>query len=396
MLLVALVIVLLLLSGGAIVASLVLTQRARAELGQRVSQMVSGAGSAGFRPGGKSADPAWITALEERVMEQFAREGVELSVSTMADHVGACAASLLPLFELIKHHVFAADRLHGDDTTVPVLAKGKTRTGRLWTYVRDDRPFGGAAPPAAIYYYSPDRSGVHPERHLAGYSGILQADAYSGFNALYEANRKPGPITAVGCWAHARRYLFELADVASKARNNSSAVISPIAFVAVQKFDAIFALERGINGLSPKQRLAVRRRDIAPLVNEFIAWMKQERAKLSHHNAVAKAFDYMLKRVDAFTRFLSDGRICISNNAAERALRGIALGRKAWLFAGSDRGGERAAVMLTLIQTAKLNDVDPRAWLSDVLARIADHKITELAALLPWNWRPAMAVARAA
>jgi transposase len=323
-----------------------------------------------------------------RQSEQFAREGVELSVSTMADHVGACAASLLPLFELIKHHVFAAERLHGDDTWVPVLAKGKTRTGRLWTYVRDDRPFGGAAPAAAIYYYSPDRSGVHPERHLAGYSGILQADAYSGFNALYEANRKPGPITAVGCWAHARRYLFELADVASNARDNSSKVISPIAFAAVQKFDAIFALEREIVGKSSDERLAVRRRDVAPLVDELIEWMKRERAKMSGHNPVAKALSYTLKRVDVFTRFLHDGRICLSNNAAERALRGIALGRKSWLFAGSDRGGERAAVILTLIQTAKLNNVDPQAWLADVLARIADHKINDLAALLPWNWRP--------
>jgi transposase len=321
-----------------------------------------------------------------RQSEQFAREGVELSVSTMADHVGACAAALLPLFELIKHHVFAAERLHGDDTTVPVLAKGKTRTGRLWTYVRDDRPFSGAAPPAAIYYYSPDRSGVHPERHLAGYSGILQADAYSGFNALYEANRKPGPITAVGCWAHARRYLFELADVTSNARDNSSKVISPIAFAAVQKIDAIFALEREITGKSSDERLAVRRRDVAPLVDELIEWMKRERAKLSSHNPVAKALSYTLKRVDVFTRFLHDGRICLSNNAAERALRGIALGRKSWLFAGSDRGGERAAVMLTLIQTAMLNDVDPQAWLADVLARIADHKINDLAALLPWNW----------
>jgi transposase len=263
----------------------------------------------------------------------------------------------------------------------------KTKTGRLWTYVRDDRPFGGAAPPAAVYFYSPDRGGAHPAQHLAGYAGILQADAYGGFNALYEAERKPGPITEAACWAHARRKLFELADAASKARNKSPAVISPIAFAAVQKFDAIFALERAVNGLSPDQRLAMRRRDITPLVNEFIAWMKQERAKLSRHNDVAKAFDYMLKRIDAFTRFLGDGRICLSNNAAERALRGIALGRKAWLFAGSDRGGERAAVMLTLIQTAKLNDVDPQAWLADVLARIADHKINDLAALLPWNWR---------
>jgi transposase len=322
-----------------------------------------------------------------RQSEQFAREGVELSVSTMADHVGACAAALLPLAELIKAHVFAAERIHGDDTTVPVLAKLKTKTGRLWTYVRDDRPFGGADPPAAVYFYSPDRGGAHPEQHLAGYAGILQADAYGGFNALYEPQRRPGPITEAACWAHARRKLFELADVASKARNNSSTVISPIAFAAVQKFDAVFALERGINRLSPHERLAARRRDIAPLVKDLMAWMKQERAKLSHHNAVAKAMDYMLKRNDAFTRFLTDGRICISNNAAERALRGIALGRKAWLFAGSDRGGERAAVMLTLIQTAKLNDVDPYAWLADVLAHIADHKINDLVALLPWNWR---------
>ena len=331
-----------------------------------------------------------------RQSEQFAREGIELSVSTMADHVGACAAALMPLYELIKSHVFAAERIHGDDTTVPVLAKVKTRTGRIWTYVRDDRPFGGKAPPAAVFFYSPDRAGIHPEQHLAGYSGILQADAYAGFNALYKADRKPGPITEAGCWAHARRKLFELADIASKARDQKPTTISPIAFQAVQKFDAIFMLERSINGLSPEQRVAARRRDIAPLVNDLIEWMKRERAKLSRHNEVAKAMDYMLKRIDVFTRFLEDGRICLSNNAAERELRGIALGRKCWLFAGSDRGGERAAVMLTLIQTAKLSEVDPQAWLADVLARIADHKITDLAALLPWNWRPAIPIARAA
>ncbi len=222
-----------------------------------------------------------------RQSEQLAREAVGLSVSTMADHVGACAAALLPLAELIKAHVFAAKRIHGDDTTVPVLAKVKTKIGRLWTYVRDDRPFGGVDPPAAVYFYSPDRGGAHPEQHLAGYCGILQAEAYGGFNTLYEPERAPGPITEAACWAHARRKLFELADVASKARNKSSPMISPIAFAAVQKFDAIFALERAINGLSPDQRLAMRRRDIAPLVNEFIAWMKQERAKLSRHNDVA-------------------------------------------------------------------------------------------------------------
>jgi transposase len=331
-----------------------------------------------------------------RQSDKFACEGIDLSVSTMADHVGACAATLRPLYELIKAHVFAAERVHGDDTTVPVLAKGKTRTGRIWTYVRDDRPFGGKVPPAAVFFYSADRAGIHPEQHLAGYAGILQADAYSGFNALYASDRKGGPITEAGCWAHARRKLFELADIASKARNGKPATISPIAFEAVQKFDAIFALERSINGMSPAERVAARRKDVAPLVNDLIEWMKRERGKLSHHNDVAKAMNYMLKRVDVFTRFLEDGRICLSNNAAERELRGIALGRKSWLFAGSDRGGERAAVMLTLIRTARLNDVDPQAWLADVLARINDHKITDLAALLPWNWRRPLPLERAA
>jgi transposase len=331
-----------------------------------------------------------------RQSEQYEREGIELPLSTMADHVGACAAVLMPLYELIKAHVFAAERIHGDDTTVPVLAKVKTRTGRLWTYVRDDRPFGGADPPAAVFFYSPDRAGIHPEQHLAGYSGILQADAYAGFNTVYKPERKGGPITEAACWAHGRRKFFELADIASKARKGKSSTISPMALEAVRKIDAIFMAERSINGLPPGERLAARRNDVAPLVRELIDWMTGERARLSRHNEVAKAFDYMLKRTDAFTRFLDDGRICLSNNAAERALRGIALGRKAWLFAGSDRGGQRAAVMFTLIHTAKLNEVDPQAWLADVLARIADHKITDLAALLPWNWRHAIRVDHAA
>jgi len=322
-----------------------------------------------------------------RQSEHYEREGIELSLSTMADHVGACTAVLMPLYELIKAHVFTAERVHGDDTTVPVLAKAKTRTGRLWTYVRDDQPFGGRDPPAAVFFYSPDRAGIHPERHLAGYSGILQADAYAGFNTVYKAGRQPGPITESACWAHARRKFFELADIASKVRKQKPTTISPMAFEAVQKIDAIFMAERPINGTPPDERVAVRRKDVAPLVNELIAWMRSERAKLSRHNEVAKAMDYILKRRDAFTRFLYDGRICLSNNAAERMLRGIALGRKAWLFAGSDRGGERAAVMYTVIQTARLNHVDPQAWLADVLSRIADHKMTDLAALLPWNWR---------
>jgi transposase len=320
-----------------------------------------------------------------RQAERYAREGVDLSLSTLADQVGGCAALLRPIYELIRAHVFAGGRVHGDDTPVPVLAKGHTATGRLWTYVRDDRPFGGRDPPAALFFYSRDRSGDHPERHLEGYTGILQADAYAGFNRLYAANRRGGAITEAACWSHSRRKFFVLADVAAKARGTLT-VIAPLALEAVKRIDAIFDIEREINGKSTTERVAARLTRVAPLLVDLEDWMRSERAKLSRHSDVAKAFDYMLKRWTAFTRFLEDGRICLSNNAAERALRGVALGRKSWLFAGSDRGGERAAIMYTLIQTARLNDVDPQAWLTDVLARINDHKITDLAALLPWRW----------
>jgi transposase len=325
-----------------------------------------------------------------RQSERYAREGIELSLSTLADQVGGCAALLRPLHELIRAHVFAGERVHGDETPVPVLAKGKTATGRAWVYVRDDRPFGGRDPPAAVFFYSRDRAGEHPERHLHGYGGILQADCYAGFNRLYEAGRKPGPITEAGCWAHARRKFFVLADITAKARGKFAA-IAPMAFEAVKRIDAIFDVEREINGRSATERLAERALRAAPLVADLHIWMRTERARLSRHSDVAKAMDYMLKRWEAFARFLSDGQICLTNNAAERELRGIALGRKAWLFAGSDRGGERAAVMYTLIQTAKLNDIDPHAWLADVLVRINDHNIRSLDQLLPWNWNTAAA-----
>jgi len=322
-----------------------------------------------------------------RQAERYAREGVDVSLSTLADQVGGCAVVLRPLYDLIRAHVFAGGRVHGDDTPVPVLAKGKTATGRAWVYVRDDRPFGGRDPPAAVFFYSRDRSGDHPERHLAGYGGVLQADAYAGFNRLYEADRSPAPVIEAACWAHARRKFFVLADVAARARGKLP-VVAPLALEAVRRIDALFAIERDINRLAADERLAVRRARALPLVVDLEAWMRSERAKLSRHAEVAKAMDYMLKRWAAFTRFLDDGRICLTNNAAERALRGIALGRKSWLFAGSDRGGERAAVMYALIQTARLNDCDPQAWLADVLARINDHSIHNLDQLLPWNWEP--------
>lgn len=325
-----------------------------------------------------------------RQAERYAREGVELSLSTLADQVGVCAAALAPLHDRIAAHVLAAERLHGDDTPVPVLAKGKTDTGRLWVYVRDDRPFGGGAPPAALYRYSRDRRGAHPAAHLAGWSGILQADAYAGFGSLYAPDRAPAPVTEALCWAHARRKFFELADIAAAARRGAQAPpISPLAREAVTRIDAVFDAERPINGHDADARLAVRQAETVPLVADLEAWMRRERAGLSRHAPVAKAMDYMLKRWDGFARFLANGRVCLTNNAAERVLRGIALGRKAWLFAGSDRGGERAAFMYGLIATARLNDVDPQAWLADVLARIAGTPASRLDDLLPWNWRPA-------
>jgi transposase len=322
-----------------------------------------------------------------RQSERYAREGVDLSLSTLADLVGACALALRPLYALIEPHVLAAKRLHGDDTTVPILAKGKTETGRVWTYVRDDRPFGGKDPPAALYYASRDRSGEHPERHLNGFIGVLQADAYGGYNRLYRSDRRPGPIVEALCWSHGRRKFFELADLAANVRRGKNAApISPIALEAVKRIDAIFDIEREINGVSAEKRLAARRSRSAPLVAALEEWMRAERAKLSRHNAVAKAIDYMLTRWLAFSRFLEDGRICLTNNAAERALRGLALGRKSWLFAGSERGAERAAIMYTLIQTAKLNEIDPQAWLADVLSEIAETPQSRLRELLPWNW----------
>lgn len=323
-----------------------------------------------------------------RQSERYAREGVDLSLSTLADQVGACTIALRPLHALIEAHVLAAERLHGDDTTVPILAKGKTTTGRAWVYVRDDRPFGGPAPPAALFHASRDRSGDHPERHLNQFTGILQADAYAGYNRLYLPDRKPGPVTEALCWSHARRKFFVLADIAANARRGKAAPpISPIAFEAVKRIDLLFDIERDINGLAATERLAVRAERSAPLLAELEEWMRAERAKLSRHAPVAQAIDYMLKRWDGFARFLGDGRVCLTNNAAERALRGLALGRKSWLFAGSERGADRAAVMYTLIGTAKLNDVDPQAWLADVLARIADTPQNQLTDLLPWNWK---------
>lgn len=326
-----------------------------------------------------------------RQAERYALEGAPIALSTMADAIGSICAALDPLRRLIEAHVLAAERLHGDDTIVPVLAKGKTDTGRCWIYVRDDAPFGGAGPPAAIFYYSRDRKGEHPQTHLSGYSGILQADAYDGYNRLYLAERKPGPILEAACWSHARRPFFIMADIEANARRKAAGKkeipLSPIAIEIVRRIDALFEIERSINGKSAQERLSVRRASSRPLVDALESYMREQLAKLSRGHDLAKAMQYMLKRWPAFTLFLDDGRVCLSNNAAERGLRGIALGRKSWLFCGSDRGGERAAAMYGLIVTAKMNGVDPQAWLADVLTHIAAHPAHRLDELLPWNWR---------
>ena len=326
-----------------------------------------------------------------RQAERYAREGVDLSLSTLADQVGAVTDLLKPLHDLIAAHVMVAERLHGDDTTVPLLARGGTKTARLWTYVRDDRPFGGAAPPAVVFRFSRDRGGEHPVVHLKDWQGILQADAYAGYNPLYRGDRKPGPVLPALCWSHARRKFFELADVEGNIRKGKDArEISPVAFEAVKRIDALFDIEREIAGLDPAARLEARKAHAAPQVAALELWLRAQRALLSKHAKVAKAIDYLLSpdHWPGFTRFLEDGRVCLSNNAAERSLRGVALGRKSWLFAGSERGGQRAAFMYSLIGTAKLNNIDPQAWLADAIARISDIPVSRLPELLPWHWKP--------
>jgi hypothetical protein len=314
-----------------------------------------------------------------------------LSLSTLADQIGAICVAVKPLVLAIEAHVFAGDRVHGDDTTVPRLAKYKTDITRVWGYVRNDQPFGGLAPPAVMFYYSRDRKGEHPRAHLAGYTGILQADRYAGFNEMFKPGWADKPMTRANCWAHGRREFFKLVDVAGQMKRKdkkfTKPIISPLALEALQRIDRIFDIEREINGKTAVERLAVRQERIAPLVDELGSWIREQRAKLSRHDPVAKAINYFLNDWPGFTAFLTDGRICLTNNAAEREMRSVARGRRAWLFVGSDRGGERAAAMFTLFNTARLNDIDPLAWFTDVLARIADIPQSRLHELLPWNWK---------
>ncbi len=303
----------------------------------------------------------------------YARDGIELDRSTLADWVGSAARMLSPLVDALGRHVLAAEKLHADDTPVPVLqpGRGTTKTGRLWTYVRDDRPAGEPTPPAVWLRYSPDRKAMHPVDHLKRFAGILQADGYAGFERLYEK----GCIVEAACWAHVRRKFYDI--------HQSTA--SPIAQQALLRIGALYEIEREIRGRAADERCSVRQARAGPLLEALRQWLQASLSTISTKSELATAIRYALARWPALSRYVEDGRIEIDNNAAERALRDVALGRKNYLFAGSDAGGERAAAIYSLLGTAKLNGLDPEGYLRTVLARIADHPVNRIDELLPWN-----------
>jgi transposase len=311
-----------------------------------------------------------------RQSEIYARQGIDLERSTLAGWIGAIAELVTPLAEAIGRHVTAAAKVHADDTPVPVLdpGRGKTKTGRLWVYVRDDRASASVDPPAALYRYTPTREGVHPRTHLKKFKGTLQADGFSGFDALFES----GEIKLAACWAHARRKFYDL----------HAATKSPLAAEALDRIGVLYGIEKEIRGKPPEQRRQVRQTRAGPLLADLHNWMRQRLAQVSAKSDAAGAILYALKRWDGLTRYLGDGSIEIDNNAAERALRGPVLSRKNFLFAGADSGGERAAVLYTLLETAKLNGLDPERYLRDVLSCIAEHPINRIDELLPWNLVP--------
>jgi transposase len=318
-----------------------------------------------------------------RQAEIFARDGVSLETSTLSGWVGATAAALQPLIDALAADVLASDTLHVDDTPVPVLAPGtgKTKTGRLWTYVRDERPFAGSRPPAALFFYSPDRKGEHPQTHLKDFRGVIHADGYAGFNELFVGGR----IVEAGCWAHVRRKFFDV----------HAATGSPIAKEALDRIAQLYAIDKTINRSSPEQRQQRRQLQSQPIAEALAAWADATVRQLSRKSELAAAFRYMRGRWTALVRCFDDGRLALDNNPAERALRCVAIGRKNYLFAGSDAGGRRAAAIYSLIESAKLNALNPQHYIADLLARIADHPARRVAELLPWSWQP-LNVTRAA
>jgi transposase len=308
-----------------------------------------------------------------RQAEIYAREGVELDRTLLAQWVGIVSALLTPLTDALRAHVFAADVVHADDTPIPVLAPGRgtTKTGRLWTYVRDERPAAGAVAPAVWFAYTPDRKGEHPQRHLEDFTGVLQADGYAGFSKIYDGGR----VLEAACWAHVRRKFVDLHDLHKSA----------VAAQMLERIGALYVIEQEIRGRPPHERCAVRQEHSRPRLDEMKPWLEQTLLSLSQKSATAKAIRYALGRWEALARYCDDGRIEIDNNAAERALRCVALGRKNFLFAGSDAGGERAAALYSLLGSAKLNGHNPEGFLREVLTRIAEHPITRITELLPWN-----------
>jgi transposase len=313
----------------------------------------------------------------------FAREGIEIERATLADWVGHVAWWIAPLAVLIGAHVLAAPVIHTDDTPIAVLApgNGRTRTGRLWTYVVDERPWCGSRAPAAYYRFSPDRKGERPRNHLAAFCGVIQADAFSGYEGLARAEQSSGHgpprIGHAACWAHARRKFYDLFE----------GTRSPIAEEALRRIGDLYEIEAGISGQSAERRLVARQERAVPLLADLRSWLVEQRCRLSSKNALAKAIQYALTRWEALERYAGDGRIAIDNNPAERSLRGIAITRKNFLFLGSEAGGERAATLYTVLETAKLNGLDPEAYLADVIDRMAKgHPVNRLAELLPWNW----------
>ncbi len=303
----------------------------------------------------------------------YNRDGVDLDRALLASWVGAASALLRPLVDAIRRHVLAASKLHADDTPIQVLSpgNGKTKTARLWTYVRDDRPAGDTTPPAVWFAYTPDRKGIHPQTHLAKFEGVLQADAYAGFNALFE----DGTIHEAACWAHARRKFYDLH------------VARPTALTAeaLRRIAELYAIEADIRGKSPVERRQIRQARARPLIDDLEHWLRTTLDTLSRKSDTAAAILYALKLWSALLRYCDNGAIEIDNSAAERALRGVAIGRRNYLFAGADSGGERAAAIYSLIGTAKLNGVDPGAWLRHVLKYIADHPVNRVDEFLPWN-----------